>query len=104
MSLEAKDLFAITHYEYGEAYFGSLGAMRFRVAREPLADVHNTTPEARGAAALRADLWPDPDSFRTAPRESKISADFPFTQEGLEQAADWLNRMYESGEWKRSGT
>ena len=103
MSLEAKDLLTITHYEYGEAFFGSLGAMRFRAAREPMADVHHMQPEERGEAALLVTTWPDPDSFRTAPEASKRSADFPFTQEGLEQAADWLNRMYESGEWKPGG-
>ena len=39
MAIELKDFFAFTHYEYGEAYFGSYKGMRYRLAREPLENV-----------------------------------------------------------------
>lgn len=94
MALTAKDLFPIEHYEYGEAYFGSLCGMRFRVARDPLESVHSTAPEERGACTLRVSVWPEPDSYRTAPQETITSKDFPFTQAGLEAAAAWLNEIH----------
>ena len=96
MSLTARDLFSIEHYEYGEAYFGSLRGMRFRVAREPLADVHHAPPDKRGEAALRASAWPEPDSFRTAPAGTVLTKDFPFTADGLTQAAAWLNEIHDT--------
>lgn len=96
MSLSSKDLFPIVHYEYGEAYFGSLSGMRFRVAREPLVNVHYKAPDERGECMLRASAWPEPDSYRTAPPEHILTKDFPFTQEGLETAAAWLNEIHDS--------
>ena len=99
MALTGKDLFSIAHYEYGEAYFGSLQGMRFRVAREPLEDVHYTPPEKRGACTLLASVWPEPDSYRSAPDHAVISKNFPFTQEGLDQAVEWLNEIHESGSY-----
>ena len=93
MKITARDLFSIEHYEYGEAYFGSLNDLRFRVAREPLIDVHFIPQEQRGESVLRVSVWPEPDSYRSAPKESISFADFPFTQEGLEQAAEWLNEQ-----------
>lgn len=49
MAVIAKDLFSIVHYEYGEAYYGSYEMMCYRVAREPLENVHFTPPEKAGA-------------------------------------------------------
>ena len=93
MTLTAKDLFPIAHYEYGEAFFGSLAGMRFRVARDPLADVHTDAPEKRGEASLLVSVWPGPDSYRTAPAQAILSKNFPFTQAGLEAAAAWISEM-----------
>ena len=49
-----KELFRIEYYEYGEPYFGSDGGMNYRVAREPLENVHFIPPEKRSAGVLRA--------------------------------------------------
>ena len=89
------DLFSLSHYEYGEAYYGSLAGMRFRAAREPLEDVHGIPADQRGGAVLRVAVWPEPDSYRKAPDEAKTIRDFPFTQEGLDQAIIWLNEFRE---------
>ncbi len=96
MSVAPKDVFSLIHYEYGEAYFGSDRGMRFRIAREPLENVHFTPAEKRGAATLQVTVWPEPDSYRTAPEESKVRKDFPVTEEGLQQAVDYLNEYHDS--------
>ena len=96
MSLAAGDLFSIEHYEYGEAYFGSHRGMRFRVAREPLADVRRLPPGKHGEATLRASAWPEPDSYRTAPENAILTKEFPFTADGLTQAAAWLNEIHDT--------
>lgn len=95
MAIVLKDLFSLTHYEYGEAYYGSDRGMRFRVAREPLANVHFTPVEKRGEASLRVTIWPEPDSYRTAPPEEKTVKDFPVTEEGLAAAVAYLNAYHE---------
>ncbi len=96
MAISIKDLFSLTHYEYGEAYFGSYRGMRFRIAREPLENVHFTPADKRGEATLRVAVWPEPESYRAAPEESKTIRDFPVTEEGLQQAADYLNEYHDS--------
>ena len=57
MAIDRKDLFSITHYEYGEAYYGSCDGMRFRVARHPLKNVHYDPPQVRAEGSIRASVW-----------------------------------------------
>ena len=99
MALQAGDLFSLSYYEYGEAYYGSLSGMRFRVTREPLLNIHYMPADQRGEAVLRAVVWPEPDSFRTTPEEQKTVRDFPFTTEGLQEVLDWLNEVHETGRY-----
>lgn len=86
-------LFPFVHYEYGEAYFGSLGGLRFRIAREPLENVHFAPAEKKADAVLRATVWPEPLGYAATPREQRTEKDFPFTEEGLQQAAEWIGSM-----------
>ena len=66
MAVIAKDLFSIVHYEYGEAYYGSYEMMCYRVAREPLENVHFTPPEKRGVCE-DAGGAEDSERFRVLP-------------------------------------
>lgn len=95
MPITVKDLFSLTHYEYGEAYYGSYHGMRFRIAREPLENVHFTPPDKRGEATLRVVVWPEPKGYKSVPEQEKTIEDFPVTEEGLQQAADYLNKYHE---------
>lgn len=40
---------------------------------------------------LTAYIWPEPFSFEATPDEQKIQCDFPFSEEGLCCAMDWIN-------------
>lgn len=86
-----EDLFPFVHYEYGEAYYGSCGSLRYRIAREPLENVHYTPQDKRGEASLRVVTWRGPYGYAATAADLKTIRDFPFSEEGLQQAADWLN-------------
>lgn len=40
-------------------------------------------------------IYPEPWSFEKTPDEEKERQDFPFTQEGLDEAVTWLNQSFE---------
>ena len=46
-------------------------------------------------------VWPGPYNFETTPEEKRSVRTFPFTEEAMEEIADYLNRTYEAGkeEW-----
>lgn len=90
--IRREDLFPFIHYEYGEAYYGSFGNLRYRIAREPLENVHFTPPEKRGEASLRVVLWPGPYGYAATEEAEKTVQDFPFSEEGLRQASEWLDQ------------
>ena len=91
--ISREELFPFVHYEYGEAYYGSCKGLRYRIAREPLQNVHFTPVEKRGEAVLRAVAWKGPLGYAATEDASKILRDFPFSEEGLQEAAAWLNTM-----------
>ena len=63
MKIDPKELYSLNFYEYGEAYYGGCGGMRYRVAREPLENVHYTPVDKRGPAVILAQIWPEPLSY-----------------------------------------
>ena len=90
-----KNLHSLVYYEYGEAYFGSYRGMRYRVAREPLSNVHFVPPAKRDPAVLRVTIWPEPFGYASTPGEEKTVKDFEFSEEGLAQITPYLNAYHE---------
>ena len=103
MAIELKSFFPLSHYEYGEAYFGSYKGMRYRLAREPLENVKFTPLDKRGPATLMATVWPEPNSYAHTDDSLKTTENFEASQEGLEKAVQWINDQYTSREreWSR---
>ena len=93
MKIQPHELYSINFYEYGEAYLGSCDGTRYRVAMEPLKNVHFTPPDKRDPAVLRATVWPEPLSYGAADPETMISKEFEFSEKGLEEAVVWLNNQ-----------
>jgi len=91
MKIDPKELYSINFYEYGEAYFGSCGGTRYRLAREPLKNVHYTPVDQRDPAVLLATVWPEPYAYGAADPDTMTSSEFEFSAEGLAAAAKWLN-------------
>ena len=103
MEIEVSSFFNLSHYEYGEAYFGSHKGMRYRLAREPLENVKFTPVDQRGSATLMATVWPEPNAYGKTDPSLMTSEHFEISQEGLEEAVKWINDQYTSrlGEWNR---
>ena len=93
MKIEPHELYSINFYEYGEAYLGSCDGTRYRVAMEPLKNVHFTPTDKRDPAVLLATVWPEPLSYGAADPETMISKEFEFSEKGLEEAVVWLNKQ-----------
>ena len=88
-------LWGLNHYAYGEAYFGSHMGMRFRVARQPLENVSFRSREEQAKdASLSVSVWPEPYAFAKTPKEEITEQTFPFSEEGMEDAVQWLNEQY----------
>ena len=45
---------------------------------------------------LQAAVWPGPFIFAVTEEGKKIFQDFSFSPEGLKEAVDWLNQIYEA--------
>ena len=96
--LERERFYTLEHYEYGEAFTGSFRSKCFRLAIEPLENVHFVPPDKRGERSLRAGIWDGPFAFAETVEEKKEYKDFPYTEEGLDAAAAWLDSMCEGAE------
>ena len=48
-----------------------------------------------GEASLRAVAWRGPMGYSAADESQKMIRDFPFSEEGLQEAAQWLNQCLE---------
>ena len=95
MEIEASQFFNLSHYEYGEAYFGSHKGMRYRLAREPLEMVKFTPVEKRSPATLMASVWPEPYCYADTEKALITNEHFEVSQEGLDAAVAWINEQYE---------
>lgn len=96
--IKPAQLFGLGHYEYGEAYFGSFRGTRYRLALEPLRNVHFVAIADRDPGdRLLATVWPEPFSFQDTPEDQKSSESFPVTQEGYEAAVEWINERIAAG-------
>ncbi|WP_077611860.1 GNAT family acetyltransferase [Clostridium sp. Marseille-P2415] len=76
-----KETFVPIQFFKKEIYTGSMKGMRYRVKK--------------GDEGLEAFVYPEPYCYEATPEEQKIKAVFPFSEEGREQAVDWINRQYE---------
>ena len=74
-------------WENGNTWYGSKGSARFfirPVKREPPED----SPDGQAGTDLEIELWKGP--LTKALSEVIATAAFPLSEEGLSQAADWL--------------
>ena len=98
MVLERDRFYHLEHYEYGEAFTGSYKDRCYRIAREPLVNVRFKSPEEKTAGTLKAWVWKGPFAFRETPDEEKESAEFPYSEEGLDEAVNWVDARCENAE------
>ena len=80
------------NYYKKTTYTGWMGGMRFLIKRE-----QPEVPEGQEPIApfFHVWVWPGPYIFSETPAEKKLTAQFPFTEEGKRQAVDWINSQFE---------
>ncbi len=94
-------MYGFNHYLYGEAYYGSYDGMRFRLGREPLKNVFFSPKEewakdGENDAFFLASVWPEPWSYEKRDPESTREERFPFSEEGLDKAVEWITAQKDS--------
>lgn len=85
--IRRQDLFHLSFYKKTH-FTGSYQGMRYYITRAKESDAEDA------ADVLRAIVYPEPYSFDHTPEEEKVSSDFPFSEEGLDAACDWMNQYY----------
>lgn len=73
-------------YVNRNAYTGSYQGMRYRLRK---------AVKEEDEKFLEAVVYPEPYGFEATAEEEKTFREFPFTQEGFEEAIAWLNEEYE---------
>lgn len=89
-----KEKFHVFNYIKKEEYTASMDGMRYMLKKK----------ETEGESRLEAVIWPEPYCYAKTEEEKKQRKEFPFSPEGVEQAADWLNEQYKTriSFWKES--
>lgn len=96
MGVRKEDILSFVFFQYGTPYTGECKGMRYYMARNPLKKVvYDSDPHKNDEALFDVVVWRGPMNFETT-KEEKISTTFPFTEEGLEQAIEWLDENYNS--------
>lgn len=85
-------------------YFGSLSGLRYRIGKAavPYTDEERAAREEEGKplgeddlkTVLRATIWEGPFSYGKHDVKTEYHEDFPFTAEGIDLAADYINGEY----------
>ena len=84
--IERIDLFHLPFYKK-EAFTGSDRGLRFWIGKT---EIPSEKEEEEGETVLRTVLWPEPFALKHTADEKKISRDFPFSEEGLDQVYEWI--------------
>ncbi len=80
-----KDKFHVLNYVRKEEYTGSMDGMRYMLKKK----------EKEDGSALEVIIWPEPYCFSKTEEEKKQRRKFAFTPEGVMEAADYLNAVYQ---------
>jgi len=102
-----KDSFMPLNFFKKTDYFGSLSGLRYRIGKAavPYTDEERAACKKEGKAlgeddlktVLRATIWEGPFCYGKHDEKTEYHEDFPFTAEGIDLAADWINGEYETG-------
>lgn len=82
-----------------EKFTGSYKGMRYLLKKDSI-EQPSETPDTvlETKTVFRCYIWPGPYNFDSTPDEQKISKVFDFTEEGKQQAVDWMNEYWKSRE------
>lgn len=88
-----KENFHYFNYIKKEELSGSMEGMRYMLKK--ISDGEEDK--------LQVTIWQGPLNYQKTPEEKKKRMELPFSTEGVEMAADWLNEQYEADQagWER---
>lgn len=101
--IQRNDILSMEYLKKTE-FTGCHQGMRYRletsVDKSDTADGEGTA----GKKILCCTVWPEPFSFFKTPEEKKETAQFPFGEDGVEEAIRWMNSRLseEPDKWKRA--
>lgn len=84
--IERMDLFHLPFYKK-EAFTGSDRGLRFWIGKT---EIEKENPEETPETVLRVILWPEPFALAHTAEDKKVQKDFPFSEEGLDSAYEWV--------------
>ncbi len=79
-----KETFHPLNYIKKEEYSGSMDGMRYMLKKI----------KKEEDDAILVTIWPEPFGIHATPEEEKTTTTVPLTNEGVSEAADWLNEQY----------
>lgn len=79
-----KEKFHVFNYVKKEEYTASMDGMRYMLKKK----------EKEEGSVLEVIIWPEPYCYAKTAEENRQRTEFPFSADGVEQAADWLNEQY----------
>lgn len=79
-----KEKFHVLNYVKKEEYSASMDGMRYMLRKK----------ETEEGTCLEVVIWPEPYCYAKTEESKKQRQNFPFSAEGVEAAADWLNEQY----------
>ncbi len=85
-----------------ERYTGSYSGMRYMLEKKTFPAPEEGSEEAPKDPVILACTWPEPFSYEKTEEEKKDFAEFPFTEEGVTQALDWVSNMQESPKYSQN--
>lgn len=80
--IERKDILSLEFLKKADSYTGCNSGLRYRLKKT----------ETESGTVLQAAAWPEPYNFISTPEEQKEYEEFEFSEEGIQNAIDWLNR------------
>ena len=85
------------NYYKKTSYTGWMGGLRFLIKREEpiLEEATEETPAVKGDPIFHVWVWPGPYIFDLTDDALKIESTYPFSDEGKQQAVDWINEQFE---------
>ncbi len=87
------DIYNINFYEK-LPFYGSYKGMHYRIAGTEGGAEAPDAREQDGGRQLCVTTWPGPYNYETTEDSLKVNALFAYSNEGLDDVADYLNRYY----------
>ena len=94
--IRTEDVLNMNFYKK-ENFTGSYKGMRYLLKKDTVelpSDNPDTPTETK--TIFRCYIWPGPYNFATTPDDQKLTAEFPFSEDGKQAAVDWMNEQWAS--------